>query len=286
MSIIEQTSSVTLHNIKVSMSEAGKGETILCFHGNPGSKSIFSDMMKSIKGLDLKLIALDRPGHNVSDEFINDQKDLWFDSSFYADFINAKLNKKVWLLGHDYGCLTAIKVAIKHPEVVNGLILLNPYLVPEKPNTSLSKVPDYSKGFLIGSILGISLPINYRPVFEQYLNDLFLPEKPSEDFVELWLPRLLRFENIIAYLSDNNILIQIQDELKEEMKKISVPTYALFGAKDGLTDIEKQRETVSLIPNAVLETSESNGHYMPHLNPDICVDFIKKAISNQNSSIK
>ena len=279
---LEQTSSIVLHDIKVSLSEAGKGEPILCLHGNPGNKSVFSDMMAKIKGVNVKLIALDRPGHNLSDEFQNDQKDLWYDASFYADLINAKLNKKTWILGHDYGCLTALKLAIKHPERVKGLLLINPYILPEKPNTSISKVPDYSKGAFIGSILGILLPIDYRPIFEEYLNNLFSPEKPSEDISELWLQRLLRFENIISFLSDNNILIKIQDELKEEMKNISVPTFALFGAKDGLTNIEKQKEMISLIPNVKIETSETSGHYMPHLNPDICVDFLMKAIENHN----
>ena len=127
MSSLEQSSSVVLHDLKVSLSEAGKGESVLCFHGNPGNKSVFSDMMAKIKGVDVKLIALDRPGHNLSDEFQNDQKDLWYDAHFYADLINAKLNKKTWILGHDYGCLTALKIAIKHPESVKGLLLINPY---------------------------------------------------------------------------------------------------------------------------------------------------------------
>ncbi len=282
MSSLEQTSSVILHDIKVSLSEAGKGEPILCLHGNPGNKNIFSDIMKNIKGVDIRLLSLDRPGHNVSDELQYDQNDLWYDASFYSDLINAKLNKKAWVLGHDYGCLTALKIAIKHPERVKGLILLNPYVVPDKSNASVSKVPDYSKGFLMGSILGLYLPINYKSYFVKYLNDLFLPEKPTEDYLELWLQRLLRFENIIAYLTDNNVLIQIQDQLKEELKKISVPTFALFGAKDSLTNIEQQKEMLSLIPNAKIETSELSGHFMPHLNPDICIDFIKKAIDNHN----
>ena len=63
------------------------------------------------------------------------------------------------------------------------------------------------------------------------------------------------------------------------MKKITLPTFALFGAKDALTSVEKQKEAVSLISDAKIEVSETSGHFMPYTNPDLCIDFIKKAIA-------
>ena len=119
----------------------------------------------------------------------------------------------------------------------------------------------------------------YPQVLTDLLNQLFQPEKPSEEFAESWLQKFIRFENVVAYQTDRNIQIKIQDELKEEMKKISLKTYALYGAKDGYTDISRQQEIVNLIPGVKSETSESSGHYMPHLNPDICLDFIKNAVA-------
>ncbi len=278
MSTLEQTSSINLQEIKLSYSEAGKGEPILCLHGNPSNKNIFSNIMTKLDGANIKLFALDRPGHNATDELPNENNDLWYDTSIYADFIKAKLNKKAWILGHSYGCLTAVKVAIKHPEQVKGLILINPLIAPATPNESTSSIPYFAKGPLTGSILGIWLPMAYPQVLTDLLNQLFQPEKPSEEYAESWLQKFIRFENVVAYQTDRNIQIKIQDELKEEMKKLSVKTYALYGAKDGYTDINRQQEVVNLIPGVKSETNESTGHYMPYLNPDICLDFIKKAI--------
>lgn len=278
MSTLEQTSSITLQEIKLSYSEAGKGEPILCLHGNPSNKNIFSNIMTKLDGTNIKLVALDRPGHNATDELPNENNDLWYDTSIYADFIKTKLNKKAWILGHSYGCLTAVKVAIKHPEQVKGLILINPLIAPATPNESTSSIPYFAKGPLTGSILGIWLPMAYPQVLTDLLNQLFQPEKPSEEYAESWLQKFIRFENVVAYQTDRNIQIKIQDELKEEMKKLSLKTYALYGAKDGYTDINRQQEVVNLIPGVKSETNESTGHYMPYLNPDICLDFIKKAI--------
>lgn len=278
MSTLEQTSSINLQDIKLSYSEAGKGEPILCLHGNPSNKNIFSNIMTKLDGTNIKLVALDRPGHNATDELPNENNDLWYDTSIYADFIKAKLNKKAWILGHSYGCLTAVKVAIKHPEQVKGLILINPLIATATPNESTSSIPYFAKGPLTGSILGIWLPMAYPQVLTDLLNQLFQPEKPSEEYAESWLQKFIRFENVVAYQTDRNIQIKIQDELKEEMKKLSVKTYALYGAKDGYTDINRQQEVVNLIPGVKSETNESTGHYMPYLNPDICLDFIKKAI--------
>ena len=278
MSTLEQLTSITLQDIKVSLSEAGKGEAILCLHGNPGYRKVFSNMMTKLDGLNIKLIAPDRPGHNSTDE-LNFDNNLWFDTSIYADLIDHKLNKKAWILGYDYGCLPALKVAIKHPEKVKGLIFINPYIAPNA-NDKTSLIPNFAKGPLTGSILGIFLPNQYYQIFGDLLNNTFLPETGDEDYVDNWLQRFTKFENIIAYLLDKNIQIKIQDELKEEMKKISLPVFTLFGGKDALTNNQTQQEIISLIPNAKFETSEANGHYMPYLNPEICVQFIKKTIGN------
>ncbi len=279
MSTLEQTSFITLQDLKLSYSEAGKGEPILCLHGNPSSKSVFSNMMTKLDGLNIKLVALDRPGHNATDEIPNEKNDLWYDTFIYSDFIKAKLNKKAWILGHSYGCLTALKIAIKYPERVKGLIFINPLVAPATPNESLSSIPHYSKGFLTGSIIGLWLPFEYPKVLSDLLNKFFQPEKPEDEYAELWIQRFIRFENVVAYQSDRNIQINIQNELKEEMKKLSLPTFALYGAKDAYTDINRQQEIVNLIPGVKSETSESSGHYIPYLNPDICLDFIKKSIA-------
>ena len=220
MSTLEQTSSINLQDIKLSYSEAGKGEPILCLHGNPSNKNIFSNIMTKLDGTNIKLVALDRPGHNATDELPNENNDLWYDTSIYADFIKAKLNKKAWILGHSYGCLTAVKVAIKHPEQVKGLILINPLIATATPNESTSSIPYFAKGPLTGSILGIWLPMAYPQVLTDLLNQLFQPEKPSEEYAESWLQKFIRFENVVAYQTDRNIQIKIQDELKEEMKKL------------------------------------------------------------------
>ena len=73
MSTLEQTSFITLQDLKLSYSEAGKGEPILCLHGNPSSKSVFSNMMTKLDNLNIKLVALDRPGHNATDEIPNEK---------------------------------------------------------------------------------------------------------------------------------------------------------------------------------------------------------------------
>lgn len=278
MSTLEITSSIKLQDIKISISEAGKGEPILCLHGNPGNKSTFSNLMTKLSGLNIKLLSLDRPGHNYTEELHYEKNNLWYDTSLYADLIDKRLNKKTWLLGHGYGCLTSLKIAIKHPDKVKGLFLINPTVALDNPRERISIIPDYSKGAITGSILGIFLPINYHEIFNTFIKNLFLPEKPSDDYVELCIERFKRYENIIWYLIDKNIQIKIQDELKDNLKNFSFPTFALFGGKDGISNLNNQKEILSLIPNVKIEELEDLGHNIPYLNPDKCLDFIKKYI--------
>ena len=281
MSSIEQISSILINDTKISISEAGKGEKILCLHGNPGNKNTFSNLMTKLEGTNIKLIAPDRPGHNLTDELPSDSNNLWEDTNIYTSLINSKLNKKCWLLGYDYGCLTALKIAIKNPDMVKGLILINPYIIPEYcGDNTFSLAPKYAKGFLIGSILGVMLPYNYEDIFDQRIRDQFRPEIPKEDYLDVNTQRYSRFESVVAFLNDNNIRINIQDELKEEMKKLSNPCFALFGGKDAINNIQTQQEAISLIANSKTETLEEAGHFIPYLNPESCIEFIKKSITN------
>lgn len=279
MSTIELTSSITLQDIKLSLAEAGKGESILCLPGNPGNKSTFSNLMTKLSGTNIKLLALDRPGHNSTDELHFEKGDLWYDTSIYASLIDAKLHKKTWILGHGYGCLTAIKIAIKNPEKVKGLLLVNPSIIPDNSRERVSIIPNFAKGALIGSILGIFLPSDYDDYFRKLIQNVFLPEIPTDDYMEVCLERFERYENIISYIIDKNVRIQIQKELKENLSRISCPVSALIGNKDGLSDLKGQKEILSSIPNIKIEELENMGHYIPYLNPDECLSFIKKAIA-------
>lgn len=278
MASLEQTSSLVLQNTRLSLSEGGKGEPVLCLHGNPGNKSIFSELMTKLEGLNIKLLSLDRPGHNSSEELLNDGEDLWGDSSIYAELIDCKLNKKAWLLGHSQGCLTALKVAIKYPDRVKGLILLNPQIVPDNPKDKVSSIPKWAKGALLGSIFGIWLPNEYQSIFTELLNKVYMPLVPSEDYADRWLQKFTRFESIIAYLTDKNNLISIQKELKEELKKINLPVYALFGGKDAFSNLERQKEAIEMIPNVQHRVCEEAGHYMPLQNPQLCIDFVREKV--------
>ena len=277
---LEQTSSITLQNTKLSLSDAGKGEPILCLHGNPGSKNTFSELMKKLDGLNIKLMALDRPGHNSSEELLGDKNDLWNDTLVYSELIQNKLGGKAWLLGHSYGCLTALKIAIKHPENVKGIIMINPQIVPDNPKAGCSIIPNLAKGAFLGTIFGVWLPNEYNEIFTERIEKLYSPTVPNDDEKERWVQRFSRFESVIAFLTDNNTQIKIQSELTQEVSNLKTPVYALFGEKDALSNLKAQQDFVATIPGAKSETAAEAGHYMPVLNPDACIDFIKKSINN------
>lgn len=273
---LEQTSSIVLQNTKISLSEAGKGLPVLCLHGNPGSKSTFSEMMKLLDNTNIKLLALDRPGHNSTEELLGDKNDLWHDASVYSELIDKKLGGKSWILGHSYGCLTALKIAVKYPEKVRGILMINPMIVPNSSRESCSWIPSLAKGAILGTFFGVFLPNEYHEFFTEYMKNMYLPGKASADDEERWVQRFSRFESVIAYLTDKNTQIRICSELSENVKNLNIPVYALFGEKDALYDLKRQQDFISVIPGAKSETKEDAGHYMPVLNAEACVDFLKK----------
>ena len=110
---------VTLH-----VACQGDGPTIVWLHGFPelwaGWKRVFDAFAPGFR-----LVAPDQRGYNLSDKPSN-QADYHIDH-LVADIAGllGSLGTKVVLVGHDWGGPVAWVVAHRHPELLNGLVIIN-----------------------------------------------------------------------------------------------------------------------------------------------------------------
>eukprot|EP01080_Neovahlkampfia_damariscottae_P005995 gene5995-9993_t len=124
------TMKITVNNIQMNVIQSGKfGDDVLCLHGFPDGWSIFSNLIPKLN-TEFKLYIPDLRGYNETskpknldeyhvDYFIKDMEEL-------ISFIQKQNgNRKVYLMGHDFGGLLAMIYANKHPEKVSGLIIIN-----------------------------------------------------------------------------------------------------------------------------------------------------------------
>jgi proline iminopeptidase len=174
---------------------------------------------------------------------------------------------RAWLMGHSWGGLLAMHVAVAHPDRVKGLILFD----------TLGAVPDGGR-----AALSANLVARLRPKERARLDELVaLQESGDEDptlvaqiLTVLWPsysytynhvlpPQPLRLEVPLPEVPDTMESVKAHwatGTLERGLPKLDMPALLIHGVADPLPS-SASVETVALIPGARLELIERSGHF-------------------------
>jgi pimeloyl-ACP methyl ester carboxylesterase len=118
----------TIDGINIFYREAGdpQNPTILLLHGFPSSSFMFRDLIPLLSG-QFHLVAPDYPGMGYSEAPPADKFIATFDSvaGVVDDFVAQQHLTKYILYMQDFGGPVGMRIALKHPEQVAGLIIQN-----------------------------------------------------------------------------------------------------------------------------------------------------------------
>ena len=124
----------TTHGRRLRYIAAGNDSlpTLLFLHGSPGSISYYSSRYKdsSLKA-NFRILAVDRPGYGYSglgDPEPSIQKQAEMIRPLLDSLYTAK--HPVIVVGSSYGASIACRLAMDHPELVDGLVLTGPAIAP------------------------------------------------------------------------------------------------------------------------------------------------------------
>lgn len=103
--------------------EIGEGNPLLLLlHGNTASSKLFSGIVSRYTDL-YKVILVDFIGYGQSERVEKLEEDLWYDQAMQVcAFLGERNYGPVNLIGTSGGALTAINVALEHPELVRRSI--------------------------------------------------------------------------------------------------------------------------------------------------------------------
>ena len=124
----------TTHGRKLRYVAAGNDSlpTILFLHGSPGSISYYSRRFtdSSLKGR-FRFYAVDRPGYGYSG-FGDPEPSIQMQSEMIRPLLDSLQHAKhpVIVVGSSYGASIACRLAMDHPELVDGLVLTGPAIAP------------------------------------------------------------------------------------------------------------------------------------------------------------
>lgn len=239
--------------------EGGEGRPVVLLHGNDGSHIDFTMSILDDIADEFHAIVFDRPGHGHSS--LNDHASS---VAMQAAIIHGALEKmgihKPILLGHSWGGMLALQIALSYPESVGGLMLVSAVSHPsereELPLTvRLLNIP------MLGTLLNPLCVLGSRHEVESVLNDAFYPAQPPRDYVEAFVALLLRPRQIRALCGDELAQKLSLPMLLPLYESIDCPAYIISGDKDRLVRAEKNSMLLhKLLKKSELKIIPNGGH--------------------------
>lgn len=118
-----------LENFKLHFNEAGTGEAVVMLHGGGPGASGWSNYYRNIQAFadaGYRVILLDCPGFNKSDEIVSDIPRPLFNARAVKGLLDRLGIEKTHLVGNSLGGASTLRFALEFPERLDRMILMGP----------------------------------------------------------------------------------------------------------------------------------------------------------------
>ena len=173
---------ITVKGVRLHYVERGTGTPLVLLHGNGSMIEDFqSSGLLDLAAKKYRVIAFDRPGFGHSDR---PRSTVWTPDA-QADLIAAALKQmgvpRAIVLGHSWGTLVAVALALKYPQEVQAVILASGYYYPNaRADVFLLSPPAIP---LIGDFLSHTVaPLLSRLMWPFLLRKIFGPSPVPKKF--------------------------------------------------------------------------------------------------------
>lgn len=232
--------------------DVSKGKLILYIHG-AGSNGHFANKLLPILSETHSPLSFDFPAHGRSSG-IESLGSISAYSDFTHDLWKTLGVRPAVLMGHSMGGTVAMDLALRHPDMVDGLILTCTAPKFNIPDDRIDVWAQVMKG--------------RQP--QPFTKDLCSPQTPQEIVQQGWMeqiktdPRVRHFD-LVACEKVN---------LTPKLGEISKPTLILAGKDDTGTPVAQSEEMRDKIPGARLTVVEGAGHWLPIEKPQEACDEV------------
>lgn len=169
------------------------------------------------------------------------------------------------LVGHSMGGYIALAFAEQHPELVNGLVLLNStaFADDEARKQARQKAVETMQDNGSESFIAQTVPKMFGETFS----------KNNSDVVQQYVQQysLLPAEALISGVK----AMALRSDRTSVLKASAFPVLIIAGQQDQLVPIEKSRELFTAVPNAQTVVLENAGHLGMIESPDEVITAIR-----------
>ena len=270
---------VTVDGNTLHVIERGGGSPVLLLHGNGAMAEDFvvSGLVDRLAA-GHRVIVPDRPGFGHSPR----PRGLWTARS-QARLMAAAMDRlgveRAVVVGHSWGVLPALELALEYPERASALVLVSGYYHPtlrlDVPLMSLAAVP------LLGGLLRHTVlpPLGWllrRPIMRL----LFAPAGVTSRFDALFPMALsLRPSQLRATAMDTATMLPGTAALAGRYERLTLPVAIVGGTGDKVVDFDTQSRWLhERVPHSRLHAVADDGHMPHHTEPAMVADIVAQAV--------
>ncbi|SDD47643.1 Pimeloyl-ACP methyl ester carboxylesterase [Massilia sp. PDC64] len=260
---------VKVDGVRLHYVERGSGPVLVLLHGNGVLASDFQTSGLMDKAAEhYRVIAFDRPGFGYSERPRNK---VWTPQA-QARLLHHALQEigvdSAIVLGHSWGTLVALSMALEVPDFVRGLVLLSGYYYPslraDVPLLSGPAIP------LVGDLMRYTVsPLVTRMLWRPLTKAAFSPQPVDPRFRELPVWMLLRPSQLRASAAETAMMVPAAASLARRYPELKVPVVVMAGTRDKLVDFSHNSERLDeRLPDSELQLQPGVGHMTHYVHPE------------------
>jgi pimeloyl-ACP methyl ester carboxylesterase len=260
---------VTVDGVRLHYTDRGRGQPILLIHGNAVSGEDYDTSGLAARLLERhRVIIIDRPGFGHSER---PRGRLWT-AMEQASLLHQAMRQlgveRPIVVGHSWGAIVALSLAVRHPTETAGLVLLSGYyhwtLRPDVLLVVPGAVP------VLGDLLRYTIsPWLGRLLMPLLKRGMFSPAPIPERFrAEYSDAMALRPSQIRATSGDGALMIPGALQLRGDFAALPMPVAIMAGEGDKVVFAKRARQLHAEVPGSTLEVLPGVGHMVHHSAPN------------------
>ena len=252
---------------RVSYTDTGTGPILMLLHATLHDRHDYDPVLPALAA-GHRVIAVDWPGHGESDADAGGQP---VTAAVLADVLEEVVLEKnlrdLRLIGNSVGGFAAARLAIRHPDRVAGLVLVD------------------NGGFDANPIMRtfcrvLGTPAITKRLMPRFIKSYMQPKTASDHaIVKRAVARARTPEGAALAASMWRSFATPEHDLRDQADKLTAPTQILWGKKDKAAPLKVGRATHKRLPHSNLEILDT-GHVVFSSEPEAFVRVVEPFLAS------